>query len=490
MTYGLKILFKSTVIASIFAGLGFLSQPVSARDIDVDHALHQALKKNLSDQQIYERVFGSNMPRGAKLDRIRFNGHLEGTGIHYEIPGNGIPAVPRVGDEARVQNCGSTKIVREVSLSTEDGESSDWSVTTGLSVSVGQEYSVGAEFEAGSSVFGGTLTGSAEMKTSWGINSSEEFNRGKKQSSTKSYSTSVSTTALPNKMYKVQLTVSERIAQDVPFEASFLASGDTAISFKLALGSQKVCLRNHAGKYLTAEDDKETVTWGQRGRTVCASWEHFIIEDGNGGDLESGDPVFVRTHFGRYWSARDNGDLDADRTEKKSWERFTLGKVGGSSGTRIVSGDQVSFLGKHGQYVVANDDNKLHADRPSRGSWETFTVTLAEPAPTRTIRLESLLSETQREIALKGKFNGSFTHHQDDIYAIDFDITAECDKKRAEATGTTTHSKAAKAVSSFDIKKLEEKGLVSVTKATKKDLKKASPIHEHARAIKLEPTKN
>ena len=483
-------------VAAGAAAMSLLSAAGSAAEIDVNKALYDALKAKYSDAQIYKRVFGTNLPEGASFSGVVFKGNLAGVGIRYQVPNNGIPDVPEVGDQGNIRNCGSTPISREVSLSTTEGESSNWSVTQGFSSTVGQEYTVGAEFEAGSSLFGGTVTASAEMTTSWEVTSSQEFNHGAEQSKEKSYTTTLSTVADPNKKYQVQLLVSKRVAKNVPFEAHFRASGDTVIGFKEAVAGNEVCLKTSKDKWLTAEDDKKTVTWGKRNRTKCDSWERFVIEDANGGGLKSGDAVFVRTHFNRYWSAQDNGKLEANRTEKKSWEQFTIRKVKGSSGDLISSGDQVSFQGSHGKYVVADDDNKAHADRKDRGPWETFTVTLANPDRNKTVKLESLLAETERAIVMKGKFNGSFTHHQDDIWALDFDISAECAKERAAAAGSTgsmvAHGTSAVGVSALSGKPGKagaQANLVSVSKASKQELAKAKPLNANKKAFKLSPAK-
>ena len=378
------------------------------------------------------------MPEGASFSGVVFKGNLAGVGIRYQVPNNGIPDVPEVGDQGNIRNCGSTPISREVSLSTTEGESSNWSVTQGFSSTVGQEYTVGAEFEAGSSLFGGTVTASAEMTTSWEVTSSQEFNHGAEQSKEKSYTTTLSTVADPNKKYQVQLLVSKRVAKNVPFEAHFRASGDTVIGFKEAGRRQR-----------GLPEDLQGQMADRRGRQ----------EDRHLGKTQPHQVRFVGAfrHRGRQWRRSEKrrcrvrahplqpllvgpGQREA---RGEPYREEIVGTVhhpqgqGKSSGDLISSGDQVSFQGSHGKYVVADDDNKAHADRKDRGPWETFTVTLANPDRNKTVKLESLLAETERAIVMKGKFNGSFTHHQDDIWALDFDISAECAKERAAAAGST-----------------------------------------------------
>jgi hypothetical protein len=335
----------ATVAALVSSGL--LQTSAMASDIDVNSALQSALTAKYSDPQLYEKAFGGVYPNGTLFDRVHFRGHLLGTGIHHDVPGDGIPAVPELGDEGHITNCTSPPLPRSVVLTTTEGESSNWSVSNGFSTTVGQDYTIGASFKAGSDVFGGEVTGKAEMKTSWQINSSEDFNKGKQESVEHTYTTTVTATAAPNKQYDVQLMISKSVANNIPFTATFRASGNTDVYFKSPIN--KVCIKSDQGKYLTAEDDEKTVTWGKRGRTQCESWEQFVIEDANGGELLSGDPVYVLTNLHRYWSAQDTDALDADRTSKGPWERFTLGKVSGSPGTQIVSGDKVSFLSSHGK---------------------------------------------------------------------------------------------------------------------------------------------
>jgi len=485
MKSGKLFVYAFIAISASAAGAHLTPTSSVAANIDVNTTLQQRLAAKYSNEQLFPLVMGSALPRGTSFSHVAFKGNLLGTGIRYIVPGDGIPPVPEVGDMADIRNCGVTSISRDVTLSSTSGESSNWSVTTGFSTTVGQEYTVGAEFEAGSRVFGGTLSGSAEMKTSWEINSSQDFNRGKEEHREKSYSTTVSISIAPDKLYKLQLMSSTAVAEDVPFTATFRANGNTDIHFRSPVGGNKVCFVTDQGKFLTAEDDQETVTWGKRNRTQCASWEQFVIEDENGGELLSGDHVYVRTNFNRYWSARDDGDLTADRAEKKSWERFILSKVSGSAGSLIVSGDKVSFLGEHGDYVVADDDNVVRANRGTRGPWETFAVKLVSADPVKSVNIETLLSETEREVEFMGKYNGSFTAHQQNIWATDYDITAECEQDRQHFTGTSTPTTARAAAKTLDIGKLEKVGLVSVTKASTEVLKNAKPIDKEPHAYEL-----
>jgi len=86
--------------------------------------------------------------------------------------------------------------------------------------------------------------------------------------------------------------------------------------------------------------------WGTAGKFVSAinngggalysnadaqgPWESFYLNDMNGGSLENGDLVTIRTTSGWYWSATNGGGstLNANVTTPITWEVFTVQKYG------------------------------------------------------------------------------------------------------------------------------------------------------------------
>ncbi len=66
-----------------------------------------------------------------------------------------------------------------------------------------------------------------------------------------------------------------------------------------------VCIKAYNNRhYVVSESNKKTVN---ANRPHCKAWERHTIIDLNGGRLQHGDRVAVRTHWKRYWSAQPNG---------------------------------------------------------------------------------------------------------------------------------------------------------------------------------------
>ena len=99
--------------------------------------------------------------------------------------------------------------------------------------------------------------------------------------------------------------------------------------------------------------------------------------DTNGGALESGDPVHLRTNGRFYLMAVDWGGkwVEAAATYPLGWETFFIERVGGGSGP-IVSRTLVSLRAGNGQYVVAEGGGgaAVNANRDVVQAWETFEL--------------------------------------------------------------------------------------------------------------------
>ena len=133
-----------------------------------------------------------------------------------------------------------------------------------------------------------------------------------------------------------------------------------------------ICLRAHNGRnYVVSEGDKRSVNANRRG---CGPWEKHTIYDVNGGSLNSGDTIYIRTHHGRYWSAQPNGNLEANRTARGGWEKFRIYKARGSG--RIYNGNRIGLYSYHRRWVVAEGGGgrNVRVNRTGRGAWETFTL--------------------------------------------------------------------------------------------------------------------
>jgi hypothetical protein len=89
-------------------------------------------------------------------------------------------------------------------------------------------------------------------------------------------------------------------------------------------------------------------------RTSQGPWESFYLNDINGGELNSGDTVSIRTTDGWYWSATNGGGstLQANQQAAITWEVFTIEKRNGTG--RIHDGDTFALKAYNNtNYVVA-----------------------------------------------------------------------------------------------------------------------------------------
>jgi subtilisin family serine protease len=110
------------------------------------------------------------------------------------------------------------------------------------------------------------------------------------------------------------------------------------------------------------------------------AWERFWIHDLNGGTLNAGDPVNIKTGNEEFFLAAYGGGgagsyVDAVQRYAHTWERFTIEKLGGGTGP-ITNGDQIHLRAYNPYYVVAEGagGGAVNADRPWSSTWETFTL--------------------------------------------------------------------------------------------------------------------
>jgi hypothetical protein len=87
-------------------------------------------------------------------------------------------------------------------------------------------------------------------------------------------------------------------------------------------------------------------------RTVQGPWESFYMHDQNGGTLNDGDTVTIRTTSGWYWSATNGGGstLYANQTAAITWEVFTIQKRNGTG--MIQDGDTYALKTYDGTHYV------------------------------------------------------------------------------------------------------------------------------------------
>jgi hypothetical protein len=120
--------------------------------------------------------------------------------------------------------------------------------------------------------------------------------------------------------------------------------------------------------------------------TSAQGWQLFTIQDINGGDLESGDAIFITAENAQMWQAWNGGGstLNAGSNNQLGWETFRIVRRAGSG--RVVAGDVVGLQTSGGAWVSAESGGggTVYAYGGAFGSWEEFRFgrgATAEPDP-------------------------------------------------------------------------------------------------------------
>jgi O-glycosyl hydrolase len=140
-----------------------------------------------------------------------------------------------------------------------------------------------------------------------------------------------------------------------------------SLTLQTAVSQQFVSAANGGGGAITAD------------RAAAQAWETFTLVDLNGGDVESGDLVYVRCSDGSWLSAANGGGagLSAGATAPSSWETFVVVRVAGPG--PVASGDQIALRTRDlGHYVSATNGGGagVVASATAVSGWEAFTATL------------------------------------------------------------------------------------------------------------------
>lgn len=132
----------------------------------------------------------------------------------------------------------------------------------------------------------------------------------------------------------------------------------------------------HNGKYVYADTDTQTI---KAVRDIPDNWmeERFVMsgESTDGYTIPDRAYVTIRTNTGYYFSAQDDGDLDADRTRAGTWETFKLINLSNPGGY-LQDGDLIGLKSFHSRYVRVNrDSDEVYASSSDLdGDNEMFTV--------------------------------------------------------------------------------------------------------------------
>ncbi len=187
--------------------------------------------------------------------------------------------------------------------------------------------------------------------------------------------------------------------------------------------SVDVSLKSHAGLYVVAEQGGGAAV--NANRTGAGPWETFTLVDLNGGALQHGDTVRLRTIDGvHYLSAPGDGRLVTSTAQGPN-EELVLERAAGAG--RVVNGERIGLRAFDGRWVVAEGGGgaEVKADRPGMGPWEEFTLEAhgGLPSPSRLVgrlRIDALsfVDDTGPVLPVFCHFGEAFSRYTRDPNAV------------------------------------------------------------------------
>lgn len=136
------------------------------------------------------------------------------------------------------------------------------------------------------------------------------------------------------------------------------------VNFRTVLVSRFIGAQNNGGGAINAT------------ATVAQAWETFSLIDLNGGALQSGDSVQIRTGNGTYFQALNGGGstLNATATTPSTWETFRIVRKNGAG--VVANGDVVGLQAFSNHFVSAANGGgeAVFAYGAALGSWEELTI--------------------------------------------------------------------------------------------------------------------
>ena len=115
-----------------------------------------------------------------------------------------------------------------------------------------------------------------------------------------------------------------------------------------------IVLRSHHNKWVSVEDDGQTVSNIQ---TKISRWEKFELTFTGDGF------VGLKTWKDKYLSSQPNGTLEANKDDLNEWEKFEM----------FINGDEkVAIRSTQGKWLSAQQDGTMEVNRDNLDIWETF----------------------------------------------------------------------------------------------------------------------
>lgn len=131
-------------------------------------------------------------------------------------------------------------------------------------------------------------------------------------------------------------------------------------------------------KFLTVEDDANQTL--RVNRDVADAWENLQILDANGGELQSGDIIFIQGRVGSYLQAVNGGGSEVNILSRNTldWETFRIVRAQGAG--RVASGDAIGLQTFTGQWfgLTGSGSEAVFAQSKSFSALETFTIQFPE----------------------------------------------------------------------------------------------------------------
>ena len=173
---------------------------------------------------------------------------------------------------------------------------------------------------------------------------------------------------------------------DIPLPGAYNKSGVEEIAVlrpstgellikKTLLGSSSLALQSFNGKWVVAEGGGGGELFANRSQV--RSWEKFRLDlEGSRKAVGKDSRIFLQAHNKKQLIAEKGGGgrLLANSNNKRSWEKFVITPQDGS--LVIRDGSKIALRTHNGHYlkVAYDEDSKVVASSSSVKEWETFTV--------------------------------------------------------------------------------------------------------------------